>query len=119
MQFIHVDDMAEAVALAFEKNQRGVYNVAPNDWVAYQDAVEMAGCWRLFLPSVPPLVPRAAAGLLSRATGMPFPGYLVNYFKYPVIIDGSLFARTFGFEPKRSLEEILGYYRKEKNRLVA
>lgn len=119
MQFIHVDDMAEAVALAYEKNQRGVYNVAPDDWIAYQDALEKAGSSRLFLPSVPPLLPKALAAVLSKVTGMPFPSYLVNYFKYPVIIDGSLFARTFGFRPGRSLNDILGFYRSEKAKLAA
>ncbi len=119
MQFIHVDDLAEAIVLAFTKNQRGVFNIAPEDWIAYQDALELAGCRRLFLPSIPPMLPRVLAGVLSRAIGMPFPSYLVNYFKYPVIIDGSLFSRTFGFKPKRSLQEIFKYYRGEKSRLAA
>lgn len=119
MQFLHVDDAAEAVALAYEKNQRGVYNVAPDDWTAYQEALEHAGCTRLFLPSIPPLLPRTLAAILSRVTGMPFPGYLVDYFKYPVVIDGSLFARTFGFRPQRTLEEIFSFYRKEKSRVAA
>ena len=33
---------------------------------------------------------------------------------YPVIIDGRLFRETFGWRPRRSLEEIFGYYRKQK-----
>jgi UDP-glucose 4-epimerase len=119
MQFLHVDDLAEAIVLAFTKNQRGVFNIAPDDWIAYQDALEMAGCRRLFLPSIPPILPRVLAGVLSRTVGMPFPSYLVNYFKYPVIIDGSLFARTFGFTPQRTLQDIFNYYRGEKSRLAA
>lgn len=116
MQFIHVDDLAEATVLAFEKDQRGVYNVAPDDWISYQDALELAGCQRLYLPSIPPMLPRALASLVNRVAGLPFPSYLVNYFKYPVIIDGSLFARSFGFVPRRGLQEMFEYYRGEKNR---
>jgi UDP-glucose 4-epimerase len=119
MQFIHVDDLAEAVVLAYEKDQRGVYNVAPDDWIAYQDALELAGCHKLFLPSIPPLLPRALASLLHGLGGLPFPSYLVNHFKYPVIIDGSLFERTFGFRPQRTLQEIFDYYRGEKERHAA
>jgi UDP-glucose 4-epimerase len=119
MQFMHVDDLAEAVALAYEKDHRGVYNVAPDDWIAYQDALELAGCHRLFLPSIPPSLPRVLAGLLNGVAGLPFPSYLVNYFKYPVIIDGSLFERTFGFHPKRTLQDIFNYYRGEKSRQAA
>jgi len=119
MQFLHVDDLADAIVRAYDKNRRGVYNVAPDDWIAYQDALELAGCRRLFLPSIPPLVPRALASLLSVVGGMPFPSYLVNYFKYPVIIDGSLFAREFGFKAQRTLQDIFDYYRREKARLAA
>jgi UDP-glucose 4-epimerase len=43
-----------------------------------------------------------------------FPPYLINYFKYPVIIDGSLFRRTFHWQPKYGPNEVFGYYRKMK-----
>ena len=39
MQFLHVDDMADAMVLAFEGNKPGIYNVAPDDYVPYQRAV--------------------------------------------------------------------------------
>jgi UDP-glucose 4-epimerase len=44
MQFIHIDDMADAIVLASKKPTRGIFNVAPNDWVAYQRALEFWGC---------------------------------------------------------------------------
>ena len=43
-----------------------------------------------------------------------FPPYLINYFKYPVILDGRLFNETFGWKPKRNLNDIFTYYRKTK-----
>jgi UDP-glucose 4-epimerase len=112
MQFLHVDDMADALVVAFEQNKPGIYNVAPDDWVAYQKAVEECGCRKLPIPSVPPALPRA----ISRALNWNafFPTYLVNYFKYPVILDGRLFRETFGWKPKRSLNDIFGYYRRGK-----
>lgn len=111
MQFIHIDDMAEAVRAAYIGNKPGIYNVAPDDYVAYQDALVAAGCKRRYLPSIPPVVPSAIAKVMgSRA----FPSYLVNYFKYPVVIDGRLFRETFGFEPKRNFKDIFTYYRKQK-----
>ena len=48
-----------------------------------------------------------------------FPPYLINYFKYPVILDGKLFRETFGWRPRRRLNEILGVYRKAKERAAA
>ena len=40
--------------------------------------------------------------------------HLINYYKYPVVIDGSLFGKTFGFKPKRSLDDIFAHYREKK-----
>lgn len=108
MQFIHVADMSSAVVAAFEQNSPGVYNVAPDDYVTYQDALQFAGCRRLFLPSVPPSLARRAVGALGHWAP---PDYLINFFKYSVIIDGSLFARTYDFEPQYSLSELFAHYR--------
>lgn len=111
MQFIHVEDMAKAIMLAFEKNHPGIYNVAPSDWVSYQEAVHQCGCVRLPLPSVPESLPLR----ISRMMGWKgWPPYLLNYYKYPVIIDGTLFNRTFDFKPRRSLDDIFSYYREKK-----
>ena len=114
MQFLHVEDMADAIQAAFERNRPGVYNVAPDDYVPYQDAVRHAGSRPLPVPSVPPVVPR----MLSRSLNWNafFPPYLINYFKYPVVIDGSLFSREFGWQPQHNLHEVLAYYRTRKLR---
>ena len=111
MQFMHIDDVAEATAIAYKGNKPGIYNVAPEDYVAYQDALIASGCKRRFLPSIPPALPLSISKVMrSRA----FPSYLINYFKYPVVIDGSLFKKTFGFKPKRGFNDIFSYYRKQK-----
>lgn len=111
MQFIHIDDMADAIVLAYKKPTRGVYNVAPQDWVAYQHALKLCGCKRLPIMSIPPIVPRF---ILSTLKLKSFPSYLMAFFKYPVVIDGRAFAKEFGFEPKRPLKEIFRFYRENK-----
>ena len=112
MQFLHVDDMADAMVCAFEQNRPGIYNVAPDDWVAFQEAVTQCGCKRLPLFSVPPIWPKIISGVLNWNAF--FPPYLINYFKYPVIIEGKLFRETFHWKPKRNLNDIFSYYRKSK-----
>jgi len=111
MQFIHIDDMADAIVLAYKKPTRGVYNVAPQDWVAYQHALKLCGCKRLPIMSIPPIVPRF---ILSTLKLKSFPSYLMAFYKYPVVIDGRAFAKEFGFEPKRPLKEIFRFYRENK-----
>jgi len=112
MQFIHIDDMADAIVLAYNKPVRGVFNVAPHDWVAYQHALKLCGCRRTQIPSVPPLVPKLILRTLNLRS---FPSYLMAFFKYPVVIDGRAFAKEFGFTPKRPLREIFRFYRENKN----
>ena len=112
MQFLHVDDMAEAILQAFRQNHPGIYNVAPEDYVPFQEAVSQCGCSRLPIPSIPPALPKMISNALNWNAF--FPPYLINYFKYPVILDGSLFRKTFGWKPRRNLNDIFSYYRKQK-----
>lgn len=114
MQFLHVDDMADAIVLAFEGGAHGVFNVAPDQYLPYQRALKLAGCRRLLVPPVP----GGAPALISRVLdwGAFFPAYLVNYFKYPVLIDGSLFAKRFDWQPAQSAKDVLAYYRLRKQR---
>ncbi|TNE74788.1 MAG: SDR family oxidoreductase [Gammaproteobacteria bacterium] len=111
MQFIHIDDMSDAIVLAYNKPVRGVFNVAPQDWVAYQHALKLCGCRRIPIPSIPPAVPKFILNTLKLRS---FPSYLMAFFKYPVVIDGRAFAREFDFEPKRPLMEIFRFYRDNK-----
>ncbi|MEQ9012771.1 NAD-dependent epimerase/dehydratase family protein [Algiphilus sp.] len=114
MQFLHVDDMADAVVAAFEKKARGVYNVAPKDYVPYQEALRRAGCQRLPIAPIPQALPRLVSHALN--WGAFFPPYLINYLKYPVILDGALFEEQFDWRPTRPLAEILDHYRVAKLR---
>ena len=112
MQFIHLEDMADAIVVAFEQNHAGIYNVAPDDCVPYQTAVELCGCKKQHIPSIPPKMPL----LLSKLTKKEyFPPHLLDYFKYAATIDGSLFRETFGFAPKYGLKEIFAHYRNLKS----
>lgn len=107
MQFIHIDDMADAIVLSYEKNKSGIYNVAPEDWVSYQQALTLSGCKKVPIPSVPPGLARFITKTLDIKI---FPAFLLNYFKYSVVIDGRSFNKTFGFKAKRPLKEIFRYY---------
>ncbi|MEM9384409.1 MAG: SDR family oxidoreductase [Pseudomonadota bacterium] len=113
MQFLHVDDMARAVEMSFRHRGRGIYNVAPEDWLPYQDVMRECGCLGLPVPSLPPNVPATLSRLMRWKA---FPSFLVDYFKYPVVIDGSLFRKTFGFQPEHSMADVFEHYRHKKKR---
>ncbi|KPA09804.1 UDP-glucose 4-epimerase [Candidatus Magnetomorum sp. HK-1] len=112
MQFIHVDDLAEAIVLAYEKPTPGVYNVVTEDWLPYQKAITMAGGFPTPIPPFPPSLSRQIVRLMNIKE---FPDYLLNYYKYPVVLDGSLFNRTYPFKPRYSFDDIFNYYKRQKN----
>ncbi len=108
MQFIHIDDMCDAITIAYEKNIPGIYNVAAHDYISYQKALKESGCKIIPIPSLPPVLPERISKWLNMKS---FPSHLMNYFRYPCIIDGSLFEKTFDYKPKKSLKDIFSYYK--------
>lgn len=51
LQCVHADDVAAAIQLAIDQRLAGVFNVAPDGWIAGDEARSLAGGRRLALPS--------------------------------------------------------------------
>lgn len=115
MQFLHLEDMASAIIAAYDKNKTGIFNVAPDDYIAYQDALRACGCKIMPIPSIPPQIPLLLGRITPRIGVKMFPRYLVNYVKYPVVIDSSRFVAEFGWEPKHDMSEMFNYYSELKS----
>jgi UDP-glucose 4-epimerase len=111
MQFIHISDMADAIILAFRQHRKGIFNVAPDDWIPYPEALEACGCTRLPVPSIPPFLIHQLSEIMRLKS---FPNYLINFLKYPVILDGRKFRETFSFKPKKNMRQIFKYYSRKK-----
>lgn len=111
MQFIHVDDMADAIVSTHKKKVSGIFNVAPDDWIAYPAALELAGCTPYTVFAFDPLAYKLAP-LLS---GGAIKSFMVDYLRYSVVVDSTQFKQTFGFEPKHSLAQTLEGYRAAKS----
>ncbi|MBW2279359.1 MAG: NAD-dependent epimerase/dehydratase family protein [Deltaproteobacteria bacterium] len=97
MQFLHEDDLAEAVALSVEKGLRGVYNLAGPGQVPLRVAIRETGGRALPLPD--PVLRRYA----SRVMGLP--SGAIDFIKFPCTIDGARFVRDTGFRPQVGLKE--------------
>jgi UDP-glucose 4-epimerase len=99
IQFIHEDDLAEAILIAAEGDRTGVYNLAGRDAIPWSEAAELSGARTVPIPST------MATVLLPAFAALP--AYLVNFFKYPCIISDRTFRETFAWEPKLPLREAL------------
>lgn len=98
LQFVHEGDLADAIIAAHDGAGRGVYNVAGPAVVPFRTALEIVEA-RTFP------VFATAANFWMRVAG--FPGYLVNFYKYPCVITDAAFRRDFGWAPRVDLRTTL------------
>ena len=108
-QFIHEEDVAEAVALALQKGAHGVFNVAGPGAVPLKVAIRETGGTAVPFPE--PLA-RAVFSRLFRFGLYPTPPGAIDFIKYPCTVDGRQFARATGFSPLFNLEDVFASVRR-------
>ena len=104
MQFIHEEDVAEAIALTLEHRLQGVFNVVGPGQVPLHTAIEETGGQPVSIPEpvMRPLFDRGFRWGLS-----PYPPGAIDFLKYPITLDGSRFVEATNFRPLFGLEETL------------
>ena len=103
--FMHESDIASALALAIEKPLRGVYNVAGPPPLPLSDIIRHTD--RVAVP-LPDALLRLARGRL----GLPrLPSGAIQHLQYPIVVDGTAFAKAVGFVHQRSEIETLEEFR--------
>ena len=110
MQFIHEEDICEAIALALEHGLQGVFNVVGPGAVPLHTAIRETGGRAVPLPE--PIV-RPLFDRLFRLGLWPYPAGAIDYLKYPVTLDGSRFVEATGFKPLFGLPEIFQSVRRD------
>jgi UDP-glucose 4-epimerase len=104
MQFIHEEDLAEAIALTVEHGLQGVFNVTGPGEVPLHTAIRETGGTAIPMPEIVlrPLFARLFdLGLVS------YPPGALDYVKFPITLSGDRFIDATSFQPLFSLEETL------------
>jgi UDP-glucose 4-epimerase len=96
MQFIHSDDLCDAVLRTVEHDAVGVYNVTGVGAIPWREAVAITGGRPLPIPASLASAYLTIAGRLAPA----LPPYLVNFFKYPCVVSDAAFRAAFDWEPR-------------------
>ena len=102
-QFIHEEDVSEAIVLALEHGLQGVFNVVGPGEVPLHTAITESGGRALPLPEF------AMRSLFSRlfALGViAYPPGAIDYLKFPITLSGDRFVEATNFRPLFGLEEI-------------
>lgn len=103
MQFIHEEDVSDAIALALERGLQGVFNVTGPGEVPLHTAIRETG--GIALP-IPELIMRPLFAQAFRFGLLPYPPGAIDYLKYPVTVSGARFVEATQFRPLFGLEEI-------------
>jgi UDP-glucose 4-epimerase len=109
MQFIHEEDVAEAVALALQAGTHGVFNVTGPGAVPLKVAIREAGSTAVPFPEP---VARAVFRRLFDWGFYPTPPGAMSFLKYPCTLDGRRFQQATGFTPLFSLEDVFASVRR-------
>jgi len=102
MQFIHEDDLAEAIVRAIEWETRGVFNVVGPGTVPLHVAIRETGGTPMPLPE---FAARPVFQQLFRWGLYPFPPRAMDFAKYQCTLDGTPFREATQFVPRFSLGE--------------
>ena len=103
MQFVHEEDLSEAIVSTLEHGLQGVFNVVGPGEVPLHTAIRE--CGGIQLP-VPELLARPLFERLFRWGLSPYPPGAMDFLKYPITVSGNRFVDATGFRPLFGLEEI-------------
>jgi len=103
MQFIHEQDVVEAIAVALEHGLQGAFNVVGPGQVPLHTAIRETGGRAFPLPEFlfRPLIRR----LFARGM-VPWPEGAIDFLKFPITLSGRRFVEATDFRPLFGLEEI-------------
>jgi UDP-glucose 4-epimerase len=101
-QFIHEEDLTEAIALVLQRKLRGVFNVVGPGEVPIHVAIRETGGTAVPLPE---FVARALFGRLFRLGLFHTPPGAIDYIKFPCTVSGKRFLESTGFKPLFTLED--------------
>jgi UDP-glucose 4-epimerase len=117
LQFVHDDDVARAIITIIEQQGRGAFNIAPPDTLPMSEALGLAGKPVLRLPA--PLL-AALLDLIWRLRlpllGAPAP--LLDFLRYPWVLDSSRLTEELGFTFQHSSREALAIMLRAKGMLA-
>ena len=107
LQFIHEEDLTEALALTVEQGLRGIFNVTGPGEVPAKLAIRESGARVLEVPGF----------ILSRLIQLTYrlPPGAMDFMKFACTIDGARFRAETGFEPLFSLKDIFRTLRTQRS----
>lgn len=104
VQYLHVDDLAAAVAFAVFEDLPGAHNVAPDGWLSHEEAAALAG-WVPRITVSADVADRMVRRLWQAGVGDVPPG-MVPLLVHPCVVANDR-LKAAGWRPRHTNEEAL------------
>ena len=105
VQFLHEDDLEEALALCLRERIPGVYNVAGEGTVPYSEIARVGGRRSIALPA--PLLAALAQATWTLRLQSDSPAGGLALVRWPWVASNERLARETGFRPRHTSREVL------------
>jgi UDP-glucose 4-epimerase len=116
MQFVHVEDLVEALILLLEGRHAGIYNVAADGYLSVVEASEMIG---LKARRVPYRVYKGLAAALWKAHVSEAPAGQLEFAIHPWVASNQKLKDTTGWAPRWTSRETFELTMRAKGKLAA
>lgn len=99
LQIVHQDDLIRALSCILKKPIKGIYNIAGPGSIPLSEILEIKKTRKIPVPDF------LIKGVLSHLPGNTFsvPSYMVDFFKFPTLLDNNKFKKTYNFDYEHSL----------------
>ncbi len=97
-QYVHEEDLVRAMILCMDQRRPGIFNVAPEGTIEFDEMVRMLGNTPLRLPDLLVRIINGAAWQLRLSFLTQFPNAGLNLLRYPWIASSEKLTRETGFQ---------------------
>lgn len=103
LQIVHQEDLINAFVKVLKRPQKGIYNIAGPGSIPLSEILRIKKVKKIAVPDF------LIKGVLSHIPNYAFsvPSYMVDYFKFPTLLDNSKFIKSYDFEYEHSLVDSL------------
>ena len=102
-QYIHEDDLAEAVRLVLKHRAHGIFHVTSDDTIAFSEMKRRAG---MIAPAIPPDFACSLADISYRLGLSPISSHWINMFRHSMVGSNEKIARELGWQPSYTSKEL-------------
>ena len=102
-QFVHLDDLATAVATVVQLDDSGVFNVAPDGWLTAREVKDLVGARPTIRLPIP--LPGRLDRYVARRVGHQAPPGLLPYTRYPWVVANDR-LRSTGWVPRYGNDQV-------------